>query len=831
MAQVVILYNPLDTSRRRRVALENGVRLIEWADLHEPAPKECTRDIWVNGRRCEDAEYVTKPGDEILIAFQPGTLAEVGYAILQALVAAAISYVVGRIFGPSKPKSANTPSPSQVYGIAPSRNAARLGEPIPAAYGNVILLPDYAAQPYVEFVDNEQRLFALLCLGLGEFVVHEMLLGDSSASLLTPEVALFQIFGPADHGSTFGTIQAASGVRENVVTSADVADQELLAPNEESGGAPSTWYWEAADWASTPTPPPAGYLDLSGAANESEMLALMPANPTIGDEVDAFIAEIVSGGVTYYYTIHYIAAHYSPGQVVPDGSLIPAPGGGALGATKWIGPFETCKAGQQGISLELDFIFGAGLYSMDGSGNLADRTVTFLVERRQIDDNGNPIAAPIQNSVTFTAKSNTAQRYTHKIPVTQGRYTVKVARVTPSAIQVNTVDRGAWTGLKFELVNLSPGAEVYGNVTLAAVRLRASNGVASDAASSIRFRVTRKLPPPSGGAVAATVNPADVFADIVTAAYGGNRPRNGDELDLAELEAARLRWSGHNGFNAIFDQPSTVWEALSLSVQTVGAAPLPVGSRMTVIQDGVQPVRAQMFTDANIVAGSLQITYAFDRDGTPHGVRVEYRDPRTFSAAAYLLPVGAPDYESVSLFGCTDSAVAAQHARLIDNRRRLQRTNLVFVTELEGLSCLPGDRIGVQASMPRWAQGARVVRVTGLVLELDAALLWTAGQSHALQLRDPEGHPHKVAGVTPGASSFHVVLPSLPFEPVGYDGDMEPTTIAFGVDGQEITDWTVATMRPEGERVVIEAVNYNPAVWANTAAHLLDPLPFDEDKR
>jgi hypothetical protein len=327
------------------------------------------------------------------------------------------------------------------------------------------------------------------------------------------------------------------------------------------------------------------------------------------------------------------------------------------------------------------------------------------------------------------------------------------------------------------------------------------------------------------------VNPADVFADIVTAPYGGNRPRNGDELDLAELEAARLRWAGHNGFNAIFDQPSTVWEALSLSVQTVTAAPLPVGSRMTVIQDGVQPVRAQMFSDANVVAGSLQVTYGFDRDGTPAGVRVEYRDPRTFSAAAYVLPAGAPDYQTVSLFGCTDAGVAAQHARLIDNRRRLQRKNLSFVTELEGLSCLPGDRIGVQASMPRWAQGARVESVAGLVLKLDAALLWTAGQQHALQLRDPEGHPFKVSGVTPGPTAFHVVLPSLPFAPVGYDGEMEPTTVAFGIDGQEITDWTVTAMRPQGERVVIEAVNYDPAVWAGAAAHLLDPLPFDEDKR
>ena len=404
------------------------------------------------------------------------------------------------------------------------------------------------------------------------------------------------------------------------------------------------------------------------------------------------------------------------------------------------------------------------------------------------------------------------------------RYRVRCSRVTNSDGKTNTGDRCIWTGLKFQLNAPAGGTVVYGNVTLAAVKLKASNGVASDAASSIRFRVTRQLPPPAGGTAVATVNPADAFADIVCAPYGGNRLRNGDELDLAALAAARTRWLGHNGFNAIFDQPSTVWEALGLSVQTVSAAPLPVGSRISVMQDGVQPVRAQQFGDANIAAGSLQVQHAFDRDGTPLGYRVEYRDPRTFSPAAYLAPAGAPDYETISLFGCTSATVAAQHATLLANRRALQRTTVSFTTELEGLSCLPGDRIGVQASMPRWAQGARVVSVSGLALTLDTALSWTPDAVHAVQLRDQAGKPHRVTNVVRGSSDFEVVLPSLPITPVGFGESSEPTFLAFGIDGQEITDWTVTSMQPQGDQVAISAVNYEPAVWAGAAAHLMVPL-------
>src|SRR4029079_16637978 len=108
-----------------------------------------------------------------------------------------------------------------------------------------------------------------------------------------------------------------------------------------------------------------------------------------------------------------------------------------------------------------------------------------------------------------------------------------------------------------------------------------------------------------------------------------------------------------------------VWEALGLTVQTVHAAPLPVGSRMSLIHDGVQPVRSQLFTDANVAAGSLQVTHNFDTTGTPAGVRVNYRDPRSFSALALLTPPDAPDYTTVELFGCTSASVAAEHAALI----------------------------------------------------------------------------------------------------------------------------------------------------------------------
>jgi len=834
MAHVVVLLNPLDSSRRHLYNLEAGTHLLDWLDVAEPNGGHLHRLTYVGGRECVDPDYRVRGGDEVLVAFAPGTAPQIAAYILQTVIAIAIGYTLNKLFAPARPKAGETPSPSQVYGLGQARNAARLGQPIPVVYGAVITVPDFAAQPYTIYTANEQILHAILCIGQGQHDVTELLLGDSSAKQLDSTVVTWKVYQPADHGSTFGRIQndtnvGDGGIRENVVTSGNVSDQELIAPNAGAPGIPSSYYWRAIDFGSSqikPAAPPA--VDMLAAPTAEAKLALLPVAPTLGTVLTGIVVITPDG---WFGTTVYRADAYTANQNVPAYSLVPPPSP-SPGSQSWIGPFETCKAGQQGTVLELDFVFPGGLFTMDGSGNLGAATVSVRVQYQSIDVNtGTPTGTPTDVTETFTATSNTAQRFTRARTLPLGRYMVRAARLTASDGKANTSDHVVWSGLKFQLAPPPAGTVVYGDVTLVALRLKATNGVSSNAAGSIRFRVTRRLAPLGLGTPAATVNPADAFVDIVTARYGGNRPRNADELDLDALTDARTKWAGANGFNGVFDQASTVWEALGLSLQCVNAAPLPVGSRMSLVHDGPQAVPAQLFTDANIVAGSLVVTESFDTDGTPQGLRVTYRDPRTFSEAALLTPIDAPDYVSLNLFGCTSATVAQQIATTAANKRRLQRSALTFSTELEGLQCLPGDRIAVQAGMMDWAQVARVVRVVARNVTLDRPLTWVAGATHAVQLRDTEGTPTRLVGVARGASDAELVLPSdPPFTLQGATSSMEATQLAFGVAGGEVTDWSVVKMTPSGASTVqIEAVNYAPAVWAGGAVYQQADAPVIED--
>ena len=64
-------------------------------------------------------------------------------------------------------------TPGSVYNGGTAANQARLGQPIPVIYGRHKIFPDYAAQPYVEYRDNDQYFHALFCVGQGLYSLHD----------------------------------------------------------------------------------------------------------------------------------------------------------------------------------------------------------------------------------------------------------------------------------------------------------------------------------------------------------------------------------------------------------------------------------------------------------------------------------------------------------------------------------------------------------------------------------------------------------------------------------------------------------------------------------
>ena len=131
------------------------------------------------------------------------------------------SMLVNAILPPPRPPSpiqaAALAAPSPTYTLAAQGNSARLDAAIPAHYGRHIAYPDFAAQPYAEFVGNEQFLYQLLVLGQGEYSIESINIADTPISSF--EEITYEVVPP---GGTVSLFPA------NVVTSVTVAGQEAL---------------------------------------------------------------------------------------------------------------------------------------------------------------------------------------------------------------------------------------------------------------------------------------------------------------------------------------------------------------------------------------------------------------------------------------------------------------------------------------------------------------------------------------------------------------------------------------------------------------------------
>jgi hypothetical protein len=112
------------------------------------------------------------------------------------------------------------PAPSPTYSLQAQGNQGRLGQPIPVIYGRHLIYPDLASEPYQDYVNGEQFLYQLHVVGQGEYAVEQIRIEDTPISSF--EEVQTETVPPGSPVTLF---------EPDVVTAAEVAGQELVAPN------------------------------------------------------------------------------------------------------------------------------------------------------------------------------------------------------------------------------------------------------------------------------------------------------------------------------------------------------------------------------------------------------------------------------------------------------------------------------------------------------------------------------------------------------------------------------------------------------------------------
>ncbi|MGV0961438.1 MAG: host specificity factor TipJ family phage tail protein [Limnohabitans sp.] len=706
-------------------------------------------------------------------------LGSTGVAVVQAGVAMAGMALVNAVIPPPKlpspQQAASLAAPSPTYNLQAQGNLARLDQAIPVQYGRVCAYPDFAAQPYVEYAGNEQYLYQLLCLGLGEFDIEAIRIEDTPVNNFL-EID-YEIVPPGAAITKFPT---------NVVSSVEVSGQELMGT--------VTGTYDQSGTTITVTRAAHGfaigrvlYLDFtSGAALDNAFsIASVPTPDTFTVVAAAGLA--TSGDVTIQ---HFLGGYVASG------------------------------AGTAANTLGLDFILSRGLYYAQNDGSLSEVSLSFAVEARQLNDLGSPITTwTVLGTRTYSAKTTTPQRYSERFNVTAGRYEVRVRRLDAKQTDTRYGHEILWGGLRAYL----PESRRFENVTLIAMRMRASNNLSSQASRKINVICTRKIPVWNGNAWSDPVANRSIAWALADACrntvYGAKLPDA--RLDLAGLKALDDLWTSRGDeFNARFDAALNFWEAITKIAQTGRAKPYMLGGVVRIARDGPQALPVALFSMRNIVKGSFSIDYLLPSDDSADSVEVAYWDKNYW--ASRRVSAKLPDSQAVKparieLFGVTDRAQAWREGVYQAASNRYRRRLIKFTTEMEGFIPAFGDLIAVQHDMPGWGQFAEVRAwdVASRTLTLSEPLGWNnSGEgAHYIGLRTKQGGVDGPYEVTPGANADQVILQQTPSQTPYTGGDYERTQVAFGWAQTWRQLAKVVAIRPRGlYQVEVEAINEDPSV-------------------
>lgn len=686
--------------------------------------------------------------------------------------------------------AASLPAASPTYSLAAQGNAARIEQAIPVQYGRLLSYPDFAAQPYFDFHDDDQYVYQLLCLGCGEFDIEEIRIEDTPISSFSEIES--EIVGPGEDVTLFPTA---------VITSVEVAGQEMMGM--------VTGTWSRTTTVLTVTEVAHG----RGVGQALHLILTTGTGPVDG----VYAIATVTGVDTYTVTV-------ATGSGSGDVEIRPVVGG--------VDGFVASAAETVAYRLSIDVVLPRGLYSDTGGGSLDSYTVGWTVQVRQVDDNALPIgswAALGTPSLTDRTTTPLRRSFNYSLP-TPGRYRVRLFRTQAKSDSTDIGNEILWSGMRAYLRE----PQDFGDVTLIALRMRATNNLSVQASRRIGVISTRKLPIWNGStwsAATATRSIAWAIADAARdAAYGAGLADA--KVDLAALLALDAEWAARGDtFNARFDQAGSWWEAVTMIAAAGRARPFMQGGVLRVVRDSAATVPVALYSMRNIRRGTFAVDYLMANEDTADRVEVSYFDQTTWQqrrVTAALAGSAATKPAKVEIFGITDPDQALREGLYLAAANKYRRRIARFATEMDGFIPSIGDLIAIQHDMPGWGQHGEAVAWNAGSLTLTLSNDVTFGEgTHYVGLRGDDGALTGPWEVTAGALATQLVFAEAP-DLTPYTGsEKDRTHITFGGS----TSWRalakVLSATPASlHDITIEAVLEDPSVHTADTGVTAPPITY-----
>lgn len=484
-----------------------------------------------------------------------------------------------------------------------------------------------------------------------------------------------------------------------------------------------------------------------------------------------------------------------------------------------VGPFVLNGAGTTINKIGMDLVCPRGLFYANDAGGMDTRSVSVLFEARLINDLGVPLGVWTSlGTETITAATNTAQRRSYTYTVADGRYEGRATRTNAKDTSSRAGNDVNWAGMR----GYHPGEQSFGQTTVVALKMRASNNLSMQASRRIYVISTRKLKnwnPTTGWSVtpAATRSIAWAIADACKAeGYAMEMPDS--RINLTHLYNLDAIWTARGDkFDGRFDSLSGWWDSVQQIARAGRAKAFQQSGIIHCVRDQAATLPVAMFCHRNILPNSMTIEYIMPDSDTADGVNMEYFDETVWKDVPVVVPATATQPGDDRLFGVVTREQATREAWYKHACNIKRRKLITLQTEMEGYIPTYLDPIAISHERVKWGQSGDVVLWAAGTLTIKTAepLTWTPGATHYMALRRRDCSVTAPFIATKGADDYTVILSALPdFTP--YTGsEEERTTYTFGPgNGSELYQLArVLAVRPRGQATVeIYAVAEDAAV-------------------
>ncbi len=837
----------------------------------------------------DDYDRTVGINETIVIIFHPGFTAIFGSVVLAYIanfvIAAAISYAIGEIFKQDIPSSArdlrssvkSNGQSSSVYNLNSQQNIQRLGQPIPVIYGKIRVYPSIVENSYKKYIANEEYVYQLMCIGLGEYNIDHILVSDTKYGDLN--IGILEVVKLVE--SDFGDIQSAVGDAEyhqRVREVPEISNLELKAVPTSleyimrfEGNTIEFVPYGNGDVPDLSALQSGSTIEVTGSINNNTIYTVANVTDnivTIDGNVLAteptLVETVISNGGNFYETEAIAPEDYK--RFIKKGTIsgnmywtaitsqenarFVLSGFGANDGKPYDIRFNLSGGGDVHPMTEGTYVAGSDVIA-EINDTQFDMVFTHMLYTAKFATSYGPFTLNTENSgncdsIEFdflfprglyaTGTNGKLEEYTVELEVVIETYLNDVfqssattigsgtslefspLRVTGNA-NVNKMDGAIY---KARLRRITPETDDTGTSDMLWVRAIKYIEVTPDCSDFgnitllwVRAKASNGLSAVSQFQINAWVTRRGVPNTISDAIKDIYINSDyGAGLPESDLDLPVMAPGVDAEFNGALDTNITVMDAMKLIGRAGRYVTYLDGQKVKLRKDEAQPIRVSLFNETNIIKGSLKIDYLFGQHDGFDGIAIKYRDPADFKEAVSIYPDTSTRPESMELIGCTDHAVADEAAKYGWQQKESRKKIVTFSTDDQGLIPNYLDRIAVTHNTAQWGLGGQIFSVDGDTIGVSYRFDEDEVVDYnTIIFRNADGSVSDTYAFNANSPNEIVLQTAAPAWL--YVGDeYDNTFFSFGYTESFIKDYIVTSVKPKGNNAVeISAVNYDETVY------------------